>query len=343
MKACKASKMILAAIAAATVSSCSLPPREAWSKIQQEGLLPFLADDSASVKHPATGAKPNLSIPVSTAPVTSQSTVASSQNPNAIGPPAPSAPVTTTAPTQKSIATAGSTAPAPTQPSATMNGDKPLTAQAVPSLPGFVRSPYTNPPRLVDVKGATPGSTMICPYTQRSFIVPGDFVNPGTSVASGNITPPTITLKNDANTTAPRQNPTASAPPSASVFNTPADKPAPTTAANGKPSGNNVAANNNKPSNTNGNKPANNATAAAKPAAADVPFGVPIPGRPGFVNSPFALKHQLVDVTGLPPGMEVKCPYTGKLFRVPAQDIAGQSAVAAPGAPPAPAKNSDKK
>jgi len=55
------------------------------------------------------------------------------------------------------------------------------------------------------------------------------------------------------------------------------------------------------------------------PAQAELPFGVAIPGRPGFVNSPYAAKHQLVDVTGLPTGMEVKCPYTGKLFRVPPQ------------------------
>lgn len=39
--------------------------------------------------------------------------------------------------------------------------------------------------------------------------------------------------------------------------------------------------------------------------------------RPGFVQSPYGNPGQLVDVTGLPSGFEVKCPYTGKLFRVP--------------------------
>jgi hypothetical protein len=59
--------------------------------------------------------------------------------------------------------------------------------------------------------------------------------------------------------------------------------------------------------------------APAANATPELPYGSPISGRPGFVNSPYAAKHQLVDVTGLPVGMEVKCPYTGKLFRVPPQ------------------------
>jgi hypothetical protein len=49
----------------------------------------------------------------------------------------------------------------------------------------------------------------------------------------------------------------------------------------------------------------------------DLPYGTPVTGRPGLVNSPYAGKMQLVDVTGLKPGQEVKCPYSGKLFRVP--------------------------
>lgn len=57
--------------------------------------------------------------------------------------------------------------------------------------------------------------------------------------------------------------------------------------------------------------------ANAKPTAVETPYGVPVAGRPGLVNSPYAGKLQLVDVTGLKPGQEVKCPYSGKLFRVP--------------------------
>ncbi|MDI1311422.1 hypothetical protein [Prosthecobacter sp.] len=36
-----------------------------------------------------------------------------------------------------------------------------------------------------------------------------------------------------------------------------------------------------------------------------------------MVNSPFAGKTQLVDVSGMSAGQTVKCPYSGKLFKVP--------------------------
>jgi hypothetical protein len=47
-----------------------------------------------------------------------------------------------------------------------------LTAEWVYGVPGFVRSPYAYPPKLVDVGGATPGSVIICPWTMKPFVVP---------------------------------------------------------------------------------------------------------------------------------------------------------------------------
>lgn len=39
--------------------------------------------------------------------------------------------------------------------------------------------------------------------------------------------------------------------------------------------------------------------------------------KPGFVISPYAIYEEPIDVTGLPSGSEVKCPYTGRIFIVP--------------------------
>lgn len=67
-----------------------------------------------------------------------------------------------------------------------------------------------------------------------------------------------------------------------------------------------------------------------------LPEGTWVVGRPGFVRSPFAASHQLVDVTGMAPGTEVRCPYSAKPFRVPSApaDAPAPAEVAAEGSSP---------
>jgi hypothetical protein len=49
----------------------------------------------------------------------------------------------------------------------------------------------------------------------------------------------------------------------------------------------------------------------------DLPYGIPVVGKKGMVYSPYAEDKGQVDVEGLKRGTRVKCPYTGKHFRVP--------------------------
>ena len=230
------------------LASCALPPRQAWQEIQSRGLITYYMGKESRPLGTTSGSQ---RLTQSSTPVQTPSPI--------VGPDRPATP-----------------------PPAMLNASTMPVAQAVADLPGYVRTPFTNPPRLVDVRGMAAGSKVVCPYTQRPFLVPG-----GVSASSSS--------------------------------NIAANRPK--TAAPERPRSSPVAANSNVAAM---NKPAPSTPSIApevppSPAVAELPYGSPIAGRPGFVNSPFAAKHQLVDVTGLPVGMEVKCPYTGKLFRVPPQ------------------------
>jgi hypothetical protein len=55
---------------------------------------------------------------------------------------------------------------------------------------------------------------------------------------------------------------------------------------------------------------------SARTEKGDHPYGIPVPGKPHVVESPFS-PGKYVDVEGFPPGTEVKDPYTQKIFLVP--------------------------
>ena len=57
-------------------------------------------------------------------------------------------------------------------------------------------------------------------------------------------------------------------------------------------------------------------TVPPAPVREDLPFGELVPAKTGFVYSPWS-KKGLVDVSGIPTGTKVRCPYTSKTFRVP--------------------------
>lgn len=285
------------AIAMVTLSSCSLPPREAWRQIQRDGLIPFVATQWSSDSKPGTSSKhqmmaqtQNQQAPVSL--IAGTANVTPAVGTEFIGPPSPMV--------------AGNTAPSP----AMIDAKNTPQAQAVPGLAGYVRTPFTNPPRLVDVRGMSPGSKVVCPFTNKPFLVP-TLAKDEPKVASAPVTTPEPQAPK---IVAPTLSPTLQAPSNVAAMTKtqPSDLPAP--APQVKPQAPTA------PANANPGQIA--LTPPVKAETQDIPFGAPITGRPGFVNSPYAAKHQLVDVTGLPVGMEVKCPYTGKLFRVPPQQQA---------------------
>ncbi len=63
--------------------------------------------------------------------------------------------------------------------------------------------------------------------------------------------------------------------------------------------------------------PASPPRSSSAPATTSLPYAKPVPGKAGYVFSPYDPKGGYVDVTGYSPGSKVKDPYTGKIFLVP--------------------------
>jgi hypothetical protein len=64
-------------------------------------------------------------------------------------------------------------------------------------------------------------------------------------------------------------------------------------------------------------KPQGPAVPDKPPVTGEIPYAKPVPGKPGFVFSPYEQYKGYIDVRGFPPGTEVKDPYSGKSFLVP--------------------------
>ena len=57
--------------------------------------------------------------------------------------------------------------------------------------------------------------------------------------------------------------------------------------------------------------------AATSTPVANIPYAKPVPGKPGYVYSPFDPDGGYVDVTGYAAGSKAKDPYSEKIFIVP--------------------------
>ena len=55
----------------------------------------------------------------------------------------------------------------------------------------------------------------------------------------------------------------------------------------------------------------------ASTSSSKIPYAKPVPGKPGYVYSPFDPNGGYVDVTGYAAGSKAKDPYSGKIFIVP--------------------------
>lgn len=276
------------------LTSCSLPPREAWNRVQDKGLIPTLMASNASAAE--TGADDVSDFAESPSEPIAQ---------NAWGG------MVQTEPEERPDvgSDAEPDSDVPSQPRSrrpfrfgSLFAAGTPTAKPIGGTAAHVYSPFTGEDKAVDVSGLASGSRAKCPYTGKVFIVP-DLSEAVSETSVEHVAESTLIEEPKVKPSAPPKRIRVGREKKKSLAKSkPRPKPKRT-----------VASTDFVPSLPEPSLP-------AKPPVEEkaVLVGTVVPGRPGFVRSPFAKESQLVDVTGLEPGQEVRCPYSGKLFKVPA-------------------------
>ena len=191
-----------------------------------------------------------------------------------------------------------------------------VTAQAVKGKRGFVYSPHTSEPKQIDVRDFQAGARVRCPYTKKSFIVPG--AAPEVIVPQPRRTAPTqMIAQNKPSTTRsakPRPAPRKTRTPSPTIAKKQPDLPnkieADSIKLDPEPISGILKETGSLPTES-------EALALPTRPEQSAPVGKRVAGKPNYVHSPFAASNQVVDVEGHPAGTKVKCPYTDKVFTVP--------------------------
>lgn len=322
----RSSRFFLLALTLVGLSSCALPPREAWRVVQHDGLIPYIAVELGRRPVP-----PYVHLPA----VKSSRLVTTTSSAKA--------PRSVTGSSGMTLARTSSSIPdsryLDTNPSCTSGRSlepaaKTLPTPVVPPAPRPATAPAPKPPAVVLSKPAHKTNPAPKPAPRPPVIAP-------TPKAAK---PEVDKSLQEELANVPRAKPmppepqgekTAAIAKSAPAKSEPNANKASATSANKVPATANA-------STSSTGKPAP-ATATKPTISSELPFGTPIPGRPGLVNSPYAGKYQLVDVTGLDAGQEVKCPYSGKLFRVPGVQQAKNTVTLPTEPPPAKKTQADKK
>ncbi len=280
-----------AMVIAAVQSSCSTAGSVAWSKIQEEGLIPYMVEHSSSDM-------PEIEL--------QSLPLRSGFEPETTG---------LVGLVESELPEVGSSV---------------FTAQPVEGKPGFVFSPHSEIPLEVDVRGYRVGESVRCPYTGKIFVVPSGIESISERVLVGSEVVGAPGAATDAPSLAVTDRPEPSrelesesepSEPSEPVLEAPRDEASllrEIAMAEGIPINKGPIPGRIARDSVKGEPSVDELLALPVKAPVTVPEGKRVPGKPNYVFSPFAASNQVVDVEGHEPGAKVKCPYSGKIFAVPA-------------------------